>query len=397
MLATLAACLTLGPISAPIPASTAGDEGLFERCAPGVARIGVNLLAKTDATALAIGVLEGEQMAFFGLGTRSKDGPAVAPGSLFQLGRGSELFTAILAFEAERRGELTLEAEVLPLLPEAEAQAIAFIKPRDPPFEPWPNNKPIAIHHLLKHASGLEHARLAITNPPPSYTRDMLRSDLANKFTEPVPEFMRQETLANHLVLAAILEGVSSTDYEDLLTNRVLKPLGLSETFAITRDAALADLADRLVTAINFGRPIEPLYLDDVPGAWGVATTGMDMLRLSRAILDAFRANPPRDSIAGSLARLDDEPHLIRRNAQTERTLGLRVDEQGRYFLGTCDSWACMMLVLDPANGRAVVVLLNSDDNRIADAPLGTGLSDANIQSAAWQVLDLLAQPRDGE
>lgn len=386
----LAACLTL----APFPASTAGDEELFERTAPAAAEVGVNLLAATDATALAIGVLEGEQMAFFGLGTRGKAGPAVAPDSVFQLGRGSELFTAILALEAERRGELTLDAEVMPLLPEAEAQAIAFIKPRDPPFAPWPNNQPIAIRHLLKHTSGLDDAEHAIANPPGSYTRDMLRSDLADKFAEPVPGFMRKETLLDHLVLATILERVGGADYEDLLADRVLGPLGLSETFAITRDA---DLADRLVTAIYFGSPIEPLYLDDVPGAWGVGVTGMDMLRLSRAILDAFKADPPRDSVAGSLARLDDEPSRIRRDPATERTLGLRVDGQGRLFLGTCDWWACMMLVLDPASDRAVVVLLNSDDHRIADVPRGTGPIDTNIQSAAWRMLDALAQTQDGE
>ncbi|HEX9019540.1 MAG TPA: serine hydrolase domain-containing protein [Anaerolineaceae bacterium] len=195
----------------------------------------------------------------------------VRPDHLFPIGSVGKSFTAIATLQASEAGLLNLRAPVKEYLPWFEVQSS---------FEP------ITIHHLLTHSSGLPRGTdfspdprsevYAVRRLETSYApgKHIFYSDLGYK------------------ILGLVLEAATGKPYAELITEKILHPLGMENTFAVTTSSLRPRMAAGYRTLYD-DRPrhtCHPL----VPAAWVetnssdgcIISTVEDMARFARMLLN---------------------------------------------------------------------------------------------------------------
>jgi CubicO group peptidase (beta-lactamase class C family) len=148
-----------------------------------------------------------------GLADRETGRP-VRPDDVFPVYSVAKLFASILVMQAVERGELELDRPVGHYLPRLPAR--------------W---RTVKVEELLNHASGLPEYypdHIAATFPE---TTDTVFESLADR---PLPFRTGTETRytqTNYLVLGALLEELFKMPYRQLVTDRILQPLGMRTTY----------------------------------------------------------------------------------------------------------------------------------------------------------------------
>ena len=160
-------------------------------------------------------------------------GRAVRPETRFQIGSISKSWAALCVLQEEAKGTLALDVSINEILPWLGLP------------EPF---GPITMHDLLTHTSGL---MIGVEHAPWSRI-DALRARDFPATMEPGERFW-YSNLAYKLVGFA-LEDVTGMPIHDILTERLIGPLGLTDTFAAITQEVRAD------AAVGYG----PL-LDDRP------------------------------------------------------------------------------------------------------------------------------------
>jgi D-alanyl-D-alanine carboxypeptidase len=141
---------------------------------------------------------------------------ANSPDTKFRLGSITKQFTSMLIMRLQEQGKLTVQDPICTHL--------------SPCPDAW---KPITIHHLLTHTSGI-----------PSYTDspDYLKAMMVPKTTEDMVAGFRGLPLefepgsrfkydnSGYFLLGQIVEKTSGKTYEDALKRDILDPLGMKDT-----------------------------------------------------------------------------------------------------------------------------------------------------------------------
>ncbi|MCP3467442.1 serine hydrolase [Bradyrhizobium sp. CCGUVB23] len=145
----------------------------------------------------------------------------VASDTLFNLASLRKTFEATLVALGTRRGELRLDERVAAYLPELDGDYI----------------RRVTIGELVTHTSGL---LLPTDHPPwPNESFDLTQFlDMLNAFAPPQgvePGRQRIYTHAGYVLLQLVLERRYRTQIRELITSRILKPLGMSSTFVPER------------------------------------------------------------------------------------------------------------------------------------------------------------------
>jgi D-alanyl-D-alanine carboxypeptidase len=195
---------------------------------PGLAeafeRIGAFLehrLPLMNAAGAALAVTDREQL--LGVVVRgfadASSGSPVRPQTRFQIGSISKSFAAVVVLQEVAAGRLDLHAPVTELLPWVELPQ---------PFGP------ITMHHLLSHTSGLGTGIEEVLEAPSAVWN--LRH-LSPGFP-PGERFLYSNDA--YKLVGLVLESVSGQPVHELLTDRLLGPLGMAHsTAAITNDVRL--------------------------------------------------------------------------------------------------------------------------------------------------------------
>ncbi|MBT2674366.1 beta-lactamase family protein [Streptomyces sp. ISL-14] len=226
--------------------------------------------APDGARAVAVAAIRGEERALL------CRGPA-EPDTRFEVGSLTKTFTALLLAELAARGEVRYDDPVARYLP--------FPVP----------GPPITLLHLATHTSGLPRL------PPGLFGRQAL----AAWFSNPYAAFSPADLLAalprtrlhhrpgtrvrysNYGVglLGHVLAHAAGGDYAELLTERVLAPLGLADT----------DCDPYRPQAVGHwhGRPRPPWLIPGLPAAGALRSSARDLLRCLSALLAPERAGPP--------------------------------------------------------------------------------------------------------
>jgi CubicO group peptidase (beta-lactamase class C family) len=219
---------TAGPAAAPAAARVAVETVAANRL-PGV------LAPDVDATTAAVlqevldawrvrwsvpgvtaGVLLSGTGAWYGASGRDElTGRATRADDTFDIGSITKTFTGALVFQLADEGRIDLDAPVPPL-------------DRVPAF---PTGAGITVRHLLEHRSGLVPYRdvpgfatdAATLADPAAVLAAALRLPL-----EFAPGSRSRYSSTNYLVLGFLVEQVTGQRYDDLLTERLLQPLGLA-------------------------------------------------------------------------------------------------------------------------------------------------------------------------
>ncbi len=328
------------------------------------------LLDAELVSGLVIGLYEVGKTEVYGFG--KGPGKAAPDGNtLFELGPITTVYTSLLLADAVQRREIALDTPVSELLPLGVTMPI-----RD--------KVAITLKHLAMHVSGLPAhppsivARGVAPDPFAGYGENELYGDLLR--TELI---RRAGGAAQLLTLRRRAARVRARPQgrrrlPKALETRVLRPLGLTDTFAsvppalasvppalasvppalAARPAALAarrapGTTDDLASAV-------PWTFDALAGAGAVVSSARDQLRLIDAELDAADGStqPLRRAM-----KLTQEPQLDRSGDNV--SLGWLIDSAGRYWRNGGTGGYHAFVGFDPKTKRGVVLLASTATSTI--------------------------------
>ena len=325
------------------------------------------------------------QVVFAGLGgVGGSGGRAPDPGTPYELGSITKTFTASLLAVAVERGEVALDDAVATRLPELAGTAAG-----DSTFR-----------QLATHTAGLPPFPTASTplvlvqvvgnaNPYGSSVADLLSATRGTKVTE--RGTYRYSNLGVALLGHALARAASVPDWETLLRQRVLEPLGMRSTVVT---ASVADVPGGTARPHRENGWRAPFWTGPAfaPAGSSTVTTAADLATWARALLDgtapgAAALDPMADIPGGQIGLLWHVREVAGRTITWHNgaTGGSRT-----------------MLALDRERGQAVLVLGSSARDvdtavlRLAattpDAPVAAvdspSVSWAGL--AGWNALGLL-------
>ena len=224
---------------------------------------------------IVVGVVEPGGRRVVGYGRLATDDPGEPDGdTVFEIGSITKVFTAILLAELVAEGEFELETPVQRLLgPDVTV--------------PTRNGAEITLLNLTTHSSGLPRLPTNMrpanaANPYADYTVAQLHEFLSShKLVRDIGEAVEYSNLGAGL-LGHALALSQETDYETLVSTRLLEPLGMSDT-SITLSPSQQE---RL--AIGHSVQLRPVANWDLPtfaGAGALRSTVNDMLTFVEANL----------------------------------------------------------------------------------------------------------------
>ena len=296
------------------------------------------------AVGIVAGVLDHGQRKIFTAGTAGVPGVALDGNTVFEIGSITKVFTASLLADMAARGEVKLDDPVAKYLPSMVRM-------------PSRNGRQITLLDLATQSSGLPRMPSNFkprdeNNPYSDYTVAEMYAFLSGyELPRDVGAQYEYSNLGVGLLGHALALRAGKT-YEALLTERILKPLGMNDTRIILSEAGKARLARGHTAA---GVPTANWDLQTLAGAGALRSTANDLLKFLAANLDS--ASKPLGPVLATtrFARRDLDPqmkiglnwHIL---TAFQRPLIWHNGGTGGYrsFIG-----------LDPARERGVVVLSN--------------------------------------
>ena len=266
---------------------------------------------------------------------RSGEPERVGPAAVFPLGSLSKHITAIAAMRLVERGALALDDDVNRWLTSWQVPAHA-------------SGQPVSLRHLLGHTSGLPEFKqlyLALQDPVPSLA-EMLdgRAEASGGGIRPefTPGSAYEYSNANFAVVEQLLVDVTGQSFPELVTELVLDPLGLRDTYAdvgrvLERGCVVPTgrLAD--------GTAVDATTARSVPAAaGGLWSTGGDLARIGLQLQLAASGRP------SPLLSADCAEQMLRTPSFSSYGLGVTVHGSGgaRWFShgGEVPGYRCVLL-----------------------------------------------------
>lgn len=218
----------------------------------------------------------------YGLANESS-GDHLQINSVFDVASITKQFTAIGIVLLKKEGKLSYDDRITDFIPELKGYGS------------------ISIRHLLNHTSGLpDYISLAEESWDKSniaQNKDII--ELFVKFQPEVkfkPNDQWEYSNTGYLLLASVIERVSGKSYEDFLTEVILKPVGLKNTYVHRRrydPKQVEHMALGYITADSLKKKILPdelgtdyyaVYLDGIVGDGMINSTIRDLLIWDRAL-----------------------------------------------------------------------------------------------------------------
>lgn len=241
---------------------------------------------RDNGVGAVVGVTEPSGRRIVGFGrSGATDGRALDGETVFQIGSVSKVFAGLVLADMARRGEVSLNDPAQKYLP-------AGVKMPQ-------RGRPITLLDLSTHRSGLpsmpNNFRLeADPNPVEAYTVDDLWQFLSNYRPTREPGEKYEYSNLGVSLLGRLLARRAGKDYETLLKERVLTPLGMDSTAITLSPAMSARLAP------GHDRYLQPVYvweMKTLQASGSLRSTANDMLRFIGAYL-----GEPRTQLNDSMA-----------------------------------------------------------------------------------------------
>lgn len=219
---------------------------------------------------------------FFSYGRTAHDGAPVDEHTVFEIGSITKVFTALALADMAVTGRVGIDDPVARYLPAGSRV-------------PSRNGLDITLRLLSAHRSGLPRMpgnfRSAdIENPYASYSSDSMLAFVGRYELRRNPGEDYEYSNLGFGLLGYALARREGRTYEDLITRRVLRPLGMRETMiTLTREARR-----RLAVGHAGGRPTPGWDFAAIEGAGALRSTAADLARLLAAAMGLSRT--PLDS-----------------------------------------------------------------------------------------------------
>lgn len=337
----------------------------------------------------AVGQITPDGESIHGFGHLSASDGRVPDGdTLFEIGSISKVFTGLLLADAVVRGELTLATEVAELLPDGIDLDVV--------------GRPITLLDLSTHTSGLPRMPANIAPADPLRPYEDYDAALMLAFIDDVEPLRAPGASYEYSNLAVGLLGWllathAGSDYETLLRDRVLDPLGMDDT-ALSLDSRLAA---RFAPPHDIdAEPGAAWQMGVLAGAGGIRSSVHDMLRFARFALGELQPQGS-ETLTRALALSLIPRRDVTGDERMRVGLGwhINVDHDVWWHNGQTGGYHAMFEVL-PDDGVAVICLANTANGVIEQlaeglvgewldaGPLTITLPDyATVESAALERL----------
>jgi CubicO group peptidase (beta-lactamase class C family) len=273
---------------------------------------GVVLVARGDRT-------EVEAVGRIGL---RPDDPPMEPDTLFRIASITKPITAAAALSLVDDGRIGLDDPVAEWLPEL-AHPMVLRTPTSPVDDVVPAERPITLRHLLTSRLGWGFAsdfslpamqalfpvqpdgRMPYRYPPPEEWLSTLAA--VPMFAQPGDAWLYDTSF---YVLAILVARVAGRSTQDVFTERIFEPLGMTETgFTVPKEKVhrlaryySADDQGRLQEVDDRDRWTEPPRLES--GSGGLVGTAGDWLRFARMLVSGGELNGRRVLSAASASAM---------------------------------------------------------------------------------------------
>lgn len=290
-----------------------------------------------------IGVIDKSGTRYYGFGRKSLASDAVPDeDSIFEIASITKCFTAVLIAELELDGKVSVAEPIDHYLPVFKR----ILKDSD---------RTITLESLMTHTSGLPR------NPPntdpndddryKNYSVNDLQAFLGNYSIDSSPSGYHYSN-AGLIVLEHAIETKLGATYEKLMDNRVLRVLGMNDTYFTVP----LEKADKLVTGFRDGAATDALDVGQFPAMGGLRTTAKDMLTFLGAQVGLIPT-----SLSPAIAATHDERYVDDDRAISLGWRILRREESGKtiyHFSGGSNGFVSFA-AFDLENQKAVIVLVN--------------------------------------
>jgi D-alanyl-D-alanine carboxypeptidase len=218
--------------------------------------------------------------AAFGIADRAFSVPFKRDGA-FRIASVTKLFTSVIVLQLFDEGKLDLEAPIDTYLKDYTGDA----GPR------------VTVHHLLTHTSGILNSdqvksyQEAARRGMPMYQLPHTPHELLLRFASgPLVRAVGKEfeyNNADYIILGAIAERVGGKSYDQLLTERILRPLGMTASGVLYQK----DIVPRLAPTYMSTEPRRfindmPVYFENWYSAGAMYSTAADLCRFAAALFN---------------------------------------------------------------------------------------------------------------
>lgn len=274
------------------------------------------------------------------------DGRPLDGDTIFQIGSVTKVITGLLLADMVVRGEANLREPLDDYLP----NTITLIR----------NQRPITLYDLATHRSGLPSMPPVDLNGKPNPVEAFSPDDLVrflNSFEPPrAPGEGYEYSNLGVSLLGIALAHRAGTTYESLVTERILKPLGMTDTSITLNDGQLARLAPGHSVYMH---PIDSWEMLTLQASGSLRSTANDMVKLVAAYL-----HPDSTPLASAVRQQLRVGGTMR---DFDKPLAVFQTEGGAYRHSGGKSGYRSGIVINPASGIGAIVLANS---RTDDLPI---------------------------
>lgn len=195
------------------------------------------LTVEKSGVGVAVVVLEGDEIAFYNAGLSHLNPPNnVTRATLFEIGSITKTFTATALASMVNEGKIKLSDPIQKYLPHGVKLPIK-------------NNNPITFMSLVNHSSGLPRlpSNMPVSSqsdPYADYNVPLLYEFLNNHRLEREVGVKHVYSNLGFGLLGHVLALIDKKSYQDMITDRVLKPLNMNDSFVNVPASQMANLSD---------------------------------------------------------------------------------------------------------------------------------------------------------
>jgi CubicO group peptidase (beta-lactamase class C family) len=302
--------------------------------------------ADSGIPGLALAAVDGDQVLVKGYGLASLEtARPVTPETLFELGSCTKAFTGLALARLRSEAGLYFHSPVGRLLP----LFFGLYQGRQ---------APITLADLLHHTSGIPDTTI-MTLPAGDQDYALKRTVLGVSGLQlaflPGNSFLY--ATVNYDVAAQVLESVSGMGYEEYMTERVLKPLGLNQSL-VGAQAQVAPTHPAMAVGykVGFLRPqayVPPVFRGNFPAGYVISNAG-DMARWLRLQMGL------EDNPLSPLIRQTQEPNRqVPAEPNSHYALGWYVTSEGVIDHDGVNPTFTAFVGFEPASKKGVAVLTN--------------------------------------
>ena len=349
----------ISPSRPPAPEVDAARSARIDAALPDIGRAFREAAQRHGLPNAVIGVVVGDRLRFTeGFGARTDAGGSVDADTVFRIGSITKVFTGMALLALRDAGRIGLDDPVTRYVPEL---GDAMYPTLDSPV--------ITLRNLVTHTSGLPRVGALKYNDAHGVTEPELLSAARHAVLDFAPG-----TDARYSNLAMALGGLvvaraSGEPVRDFITQRILTPLGMRQTFWDQSDVPRDKLAVGHAKIDGAYRPAGVHWrLGAAEGMGGLYSSVADLARFASYEMAAWPARSERDpgplrrsslresQLSAGLARPGKQAFGVNWRVLNDTTLGYTIMHDG----GTEGYSACVLL--GPTRGIGIILLSSATE-----------------------------------